>query len=318
MSGIIIEPIEKYGLSQKNRTRQLFSKVGIVGCGSVGQTIALMISQKELETVFIELGEDKINYAICKIELELDNMIEHWGMTAGEKRAILSRINGFVGYENLKGCDLVIESIRSKTRERRISSRKDVFKNIEKYVSPECIIATNSTTIVITELSSELEYKERCVSLHFLTNEPNAKMIEVVRGLYTSDESYNRVCKFVRMLGKTVIPVQESPGLISVRILIALLNEACEVLMEGVGTMEDIDETMRIGLGMTLGPFENADKIGLDKVMRWMENLYSEFGDKKYIASPLIKKLVRANQLGRISGKGFYRYDDSGKKITNN
>ncbi|MBN1596939.1 MAG: 3-hydroxyacyl-CoA dehydrogenase family protein [Bacteroidales bacterium] len=317
MSEVIVEPIEKYGLSKKNRPKQLFSKVGVVGCGTVGQSIAMLISQKELEVAFIELSEEKINYALCKIEEELDNMIEHWGMTSGEKRAILSRIHGYVGYEHLKGCDLVIESIRSKTRERRISCRKEVFKNVEKYVDPECIIATNSTTIVITELSSELEHKERCVSLHFLTNVANAKMIEVVRGLYTSDEAYDRVCKFVKMLGKEVIQVQESPGLISVRILVALLNEACEVLMERVGSMEDIDKTMRIGLGLTLGPFETADKIGLDKVMRWMENLYNEFGDKKYIASPIIKRLVRANQLGRITGKGFYKYEESGNKVPN-
>lgn len=317
MSEIIVEPIEKYGLSKKDRPKQLFSKVGIVGCGTVGQNIALMISQKELEVTFIELSEEKINYAMCKIELELDHMIEHWGMTESEKRAILSRIHGYVGYEHLRDCDLVIESIRSKTRERRISCRKEVFKNVEKYVSPECIIATNSTTIVITELSSELEHKDRCVSLHFLTNVSKAKMIEVVRGLYTSDNVYDQVCQFVRMLGKEVIPVQESPGLISVRIFVALLNEACEVLMEQVGNMEDIDKTMRIGLGLTLGPFETADKIGLDKVMRWMENLYNEFGDKKYMASPLIKRLVRANQLGRITGKGFYKYDAMGRKVPN-
>ncbi len=317
MADLIVEPIEKYGLSQKDRPKQLFSKVGIVGCGTVGQNIALMISQKELEVTFIELSEEKINYAMCKIEVELDNMIEHWGMTESEKRAILSRIHGYVGYQHLRDCDLVIESIRSKTRERRISCRKEVFKNVEKYVSPECIIATNSTTIVITELSSELEHKDRCVSLHFLTNVSKAKMIEVVRGLYTSDDVYEKVCQFVRMLGKEVIPVQESPGLISVRIFVALLNEACEVLMEQVGQMEDIDKTMRIGLGLTLGPFETADKIGLDKVMRWMENLYNEFGDKKYMASPLIKRLVRANQLGRITGKGFYKYDEMGRKVPN-
>ncbi|MBN1949763.1 MAG: 3-hydroxyacyl-CoA dehydrogenase family protein [Bacteroidales bacterium] len=317
MSEVIVEPIEKYGLSQKDRPKQLFSRVGIVGCGTVGQSIALMISQKELEVVFVELSEEKINYAMCKIEEELDSMIEHWGMTESEKRAILSRIQGYIGYEHLKGCDLVIESIRSKTRERRVTCRKEVFKNVEKYVSPDCIIATNSTTIVITELSSELEYKERCVSLHFLTNVSNAKMIEVVRGLYTSDEVYEKVSQFILMLGKDVIQVQESPGLISVRIFVALLNEACEVLLERVGTMEDIDKTMRIGLGLTLGPFETADKIGLDKVKRWMENLYNEFGDKKYMASPIIKRLVRANQLGRVSSMGFYKYDESGKKTPN-
>lgn len=316
MSDTIVEPIEKYGLSKQNRPKQLFSKVGIVGCGTVGQNIAMMISQKELEVVFIELSEEKINYAMCKIEKELDQMIEHWGMTPSEKRAILARIKGYVGYEHLKGCDLVIESIRSKTRERRVSCRKEVFKNVEKYVSPECIIATNSTTIVITELSSELEHKERCVSLHFLTNAPNAKMIEVVRGLYTSDEVYSKVRKFINMLGKEAILCEESPGLVSVRVFVAQLNEACEVLMEGVSSMEDIDKTMRVGLGQALGPFEMADKIGLDKVHRWMENLYNEFGDKKYIASPVIKRLVRAHQLGRISGKGFYKYDETGRKIS--
>ncbi len=315
MSEVIVESIENYGLSQKDRPKQLFSKVGIVGCGSVGQSIALMISEKELEVVFVELSEEKINYAFCKIERELDNMIEHWGMTPGEKRAILSRISGHVGYEHLKGCDLVIESIRSKTREQRVATRKEVFKNIEKYVSPETIIATNSTTIVITELSSELEYKDRCVSLHFLTSTPGSRMIEVVRGLYTSDTVYDRVCKFIKMVGRTVIPVEESPGLISVRLFIALVNEACEVLMEGVGSMEDIDLTMKVGLGMSLGPFELADKVGLDKVLRWMENIYSEFGDIKYKASPIIKKLVRANQFGRNTGKGFYKYDDNGRRI---
>jgi len=314
MSDIIIEPIEAYGLNSKNRPKQLFSKVGIVGCGTVGQTIALMISQKDIEVVFIELDEEKIRTAKESMEKELDSMIEHWGMTPGEKRAVLSRINGYVGYENLAGCDLIVESIRSKSRERRITSRKEVFRRIEEVVCPECIIATNSTTIVITELSSELEHKERCVSLHFLTNTPNARMIEVVRGLYTSDLVYDKVIKFVNMIGKEAILCEESPGLISVRVFVAQLNEACEVLMEGVGTMSDIDKTMRIGLGQVLGPFEMADKIGLDKVLRWMENLYNEFGDRKYMAAPIIKKLVRANNLGRISGRGFYMYDH-GKKI---
>jgi len=315
MSEYLIESLEGYGLSQQERPRTLFSKVGIVGCGSVGQNIALMISQKELEVIFIELSEEKVSSAFIKMEQELDNMIEHWGMTPGEKRAILSRIKGYVGYEYLKGCDLVIEAIRSRSREQRVTGRKEVFKNIEKYVSPDAIIASNATTVVITELSSELEHKERCVSLHFLTNVPGAKMIEVVRGLYTSDEVYDKVMKFVKMLGKVAIPVEESPGLISIRMFVALVNDACEILMEGVGTKSDIDTTMRIGFGLPLGPFELADKIGLDKVLRWMDNLYSEFGDKKFKASPVIKRLVRAHQFGRSTGKGFYEYNENGHKI---
>ncbi len=315
MSEVIVESIENYGLSQKAPSRTLFSRVGIVGCGSVGQSIALLISQKELEVVFIELSEEKVSSAFAMMEEELDNMIGRWGMTPGEKRAILSRISGFVGYENLRECDLVIEVIRSKTREQRVTCRKEVFKNIEKYVSTETIIATNSTTIAITELSSELEHKERCVSLHFLTSAPNSKMLEVVRSLYTSDEAYDKVCKFITMIGKTLVQVQESPGLISIRLFVTMVNEACEILMEGVGNKSDIDTTMRIGLGLSLGPFELADKVGLDKVERWMDNLYGEFGDIKYKASPIIKRHVRAHQYGRSTGKGFYAYDDTGRKI---
>ena len=317
MAQLIVESLEEYGLSKKSRPKTLFSKVGIIGCGSVGQSIARMISTYGIEVVFVELSDAKIENAYTEISKELDTMIEHWGMTPSEKRAILSRIKGYVGYENLNGCDLVIESIRSSTREKRVECRKEVFRNIEKYVDRNCIIATNSTTIVITELSSELNYKDRCVSLHFHTTAPGSRMVEIVRGLYTSDESYERIKTFVNMISKIMIPVEESPGLISVRLFVALVNEACEVLMEGVATKEDIDSTMKMGMGLALGPFEMADKIGLDKVVRWMDNLYYEFGDQKYKASPVIKKLVRANQLGRTNMKGFYEYDEYGRKLNN-
>jgi len=315
MGEVIVELIENYGLSEKSRSQTLFSKVGLVGCGTVGQNIALLISQKELEVIFIELSEEKVQDAVIKIEEELDNMIGRWGMTPGEKRAIMSRINGYVGYEHLRGCDLVIEAIRSKSRDQRVTCRKEVFKNIEKYVAHDAIIATNSTTIAITELSAELEHKERCVSLHFLTNAPGAKMIEVVRSLYTTDDVFDKVSKFITMLGKTVVQVQESPGLISIRLFVTMVNEACELLMEGVANKFDIDTTMRNGLGLTLGPLELADKVGLDKVERWMDNLYEEFGDIKYKASPVIKRHIRAHQYGRASGKGFYDYDEMGRKI---
>jgi len=316
MGELIIEPIEKFGLKEDGHKKTLFSKVGIIGCGTVGQNIALLFSQKELEVVFIELSEDKISKALHSIERELDNMINRWGMTLGEKRAILSRISGYTSYEKLKGCDLVIETVRSQSTEQRIDIRKEVFKIIEKNVSLDTIIATNSTTIAITELSSELDNKERSVGFHFLTNAPNAKILEVVRGLYTSDEVYEKVCIFGNMIGKEIIPVQESPGLISIRLFITMVNEACEILMEGVGTKDDIDTTMRTGLGQSMGPFEHADKIGLDKVEKWMDNLYNEFGDLKYKASPIIKRLVRAHHFGRVSGKGFYDYDETGKKIS--
>jgi len=311
----IVDSIEKYGLSKKAKPNVLFSKVGIVGCGSVGQNIARMIASKGIEIVFIEINEQNIENAYIGIERELNAQIDHWGMTQNEKKIIMSRINGYTNYECLKGCDLVIEAILSKDRELSVDIRKGVFKNIEKHVSPNAIIATNSTTLVITELSSELNHKDRCASLNFLTNAPESRIVEVVRGLYTTDEAYENVRKFISLIGKKMVPVQESPGLLSVRMFVSIINEACEILMEGVGSKEDIDLTMKNGLGLALGPFEFSDKVGLDKVMRWMDNLYHEFGDIKYKSSPLIKKLVRANQLGRKTRKGFYDYDENGKKI---
>lgn len=312
---MIIEPIENYGLVTKVKNTTLFSKVGIVGCGTVGQSIARMVSAAGIDVVFIEVSQEKIHEAFSEIEKELDSQIEHWGMTPTEKRIILSRIQGSLKFDDLRGCDLVIEAILSKNRELSIDIRKGVFKSIEKHVEPHTIIATNSTTIIITELSSELEYKERCVSLHFLTTAPHSSVVEVVKGLYTSPGVYESVMKFCKMLGKVVIPVEESPGLISIRLFSVLLNESCEIMMEGVAKKEDVDLTMRDGLGLAFGPLEMADRVGLDKVERWMDNLYREFGELKYKPSPLLKKLVRANQLGRKSGKGFYHYDESGRKI---
>ncbi len=315
MSEKIYESIEDFGLVKKAKSKTLFSKIGIVGCGLVGQNIARVASFYGIEVVFIEISEEKIQEAYSNIEKVLDDRIEHWGLTAGEKRAILSRIKGSLDYTDLAGCDFVVEAIRAIDRGGKVEERKEIFRKIEEVVDAGCIIATNSTTIIITELSSELIHKERCVSIHFLVSSSEARMIEVVRGLYTSDESYEKVCKFVKMINRKIVPVEESAGLVAVRMFSVILNEACEMLMEGISSIENIDETMRIGFGMRLGPFEVADKMGLDKIVRWMDNIYSEFGDVHYKTSPYIKRLVRAKQYGVTSGKGFYNYDEDGKKI---
>ena len=315
MEDIIIEPIENFGLSKKQQKRTLFSKIGVVGCGKDGQNIARIASSNGMEVVFIELTEERIENAYTRLGIVLDRRIENWGMTQGEKKLILSRIKGSLDYKDLKDCDFVIEAIRAESSDRKITERKEVFRKVEEVVSPECIIATNSTTIIITELSSELKYRERCVSLHFFVQSPEARVCEVVKGLYTSEEVYNKVLKFVKMVNRQAIPVEESAGLISIRLYTALLNEACEVLLEGVGAMVDIDSVWKVGFGMRFGPFELADILGIDKINRWMENLYSEFGDPRYMASPVIKKLNRAKRFGVHTCCGFYKYDVNGKII---
>ena len=314
-SEVIYESIESFGLSEKSKSKTLFSRIGVVGCGLVGQNIARVASFYGIEVVFIEISEEKIREAYRNIEKVLDERIEHWGITQGEKRAILSRIKGTLEYKDLVGCDFVIEAIRAIDRGGKIKERKDILHKIEAVVEPDCIIATHSTTIVITELSSDLIHRDRCVSLHFFINSQEARIVEVVRGLYTTDESYQKVCKFVGLINRKIVPVQESAGLVSVRIFVVLLNEACEILMEGISNVDDIDQTMKIGFGMRLGPFELADKMGLDKVLRWMDNIYNEFGDLRYKPNPYLRKLVRAKHFGIESGDGFYKYDENGKRI---
>jgi 3-hydroxybutyryl-CoA dehydrogenase len=310
----IVEQIESYALSKKSRPKAQFAQVGVVGAGTTGQRIILMIASKGIEVIFLDLSQEKIDQALKEMSNELDNLINHWGMTSGDKRSVLAKIKGTIDYKDFKDCDLVIECILSKVREYSFEIRKNVFKKIEENVRPDAIIATNSSTIIITELSAELEHKDRTLSLHFSTTAPEASVVEVVRGLHTSDTVIENVEKFTTLIQKIPIPVDESPGLISVRIFVALISEACEVFMEGVATKENIDLTMRNGLGLPLGPFEMADKIGLDKVVRWMDNLHKEFGDLKYKPSPIIKKLVRANRLGRKSRQGFYSYDEFGNR----
>jgi len=313
-----IERLEDYGLAKDNSPKTLFSFVGIVGAGSVGQNIARMVSSKGLDVILLDLSQEKIDQAYKDLTKELDRMIERWGMTHSEKLGIISRIKGTTDYNDFKNCDIVIEAVKSSSREHSHDMRMNILKEIEEHVSRHTIIATNSSTQVITELTADLKYKDRCVSFHFLTPEADARVVEIVKGLYTSNEAYENTMKFATLIGKKVIPVKESPGIISTRLVVPMINEACEILMEGVGSIEDIDLTMKIGFGLPLGPFEMADKIGLDKILRWCENLYDEFGDLKYKSSPLLKKLVRANQIGRRTLKGFYEYSEDGVKLKKN
>ena len=311
------EKLDDYSIKKKmmQQSSQL-SKFGIIGCGSMGQDIALLVSSHGIDVVFIEISNSRIKEVFEEINNKLDRLINRWGITASEKRAVMSRIKGYTDYNVLKKCSIVIECISSHGYEKSVFSiKKEIFRKIEKVVPKNTVIATNSSTIVISELASVLDNPERAIGIHFLSPANTVKIIEVERSLKTSDEAFKTVKKFARTIDKKVITVNESPGNISTRLIIPLINEACELLMEGVATIEDIDETMKLGFGLQLGPFAMADKIGLDKLDMWMENLYEEFGDRKYKPSPMIKKLVRAGHLGRITCEGFYKY--GGGKLEN-
>lgn len=317
MAEPIIEPIERYGLSKRNRKRTLFSRIGVVGCGIEGSVIATTAALNGMEVVFLEPNEEKIANAYARIEAKLDKKIENWGLTQSEKKAIIARIQGTTLYEDFEGCDFVIEAIRydNQTGERQIAQRKKVFQQLEQVLDSDAVIASNVTTVIITELASELQYQERCIGVHFMSNTPGSQILEIVSGLYTSQQTFDKVCQFAKLINFNYVPVAESPGLVSVRLFLTQLNEACQILMEGIATVEDIDKVLTVGFGHRQGVFKTADQMGIEKVVKLLDNLYDEYGNVKYKPSPVLLKLFRAKNFGISSGKGFYNYDESGNFV---
>jgi 3-hydroxybutyryl-CoA dehydrogenase len=307
------EPIESFGLFSKAKKKSLFSKIGVVGAGRDGRNIIRLTSSAGLEVIFIEVNQERIDFAFERISEGLDSRIENWGLTPGEKRAILGRITGSSDYSALKDCDFIIECIRfdSETGERNTFLRKQAFVEIEKVVSSDTIIATNATTVVISELASDLKHKERCISLHFPIAHSDAKLLEVVKGVYTSEEVYNQVLLFAKLIKYQTIDVHENNGLVSLRLISVLLNEACQMIMENVATMEDIDRLTVVVYGMRLGIFQMADLIGIEKLVCLMEDMFNEYGDKKYKPNPILWRLYRTQQLGIRIGKGFFIYENN-------
>ena len=316
MAETIIEPIEPFGLFSKNKQKSLFSKIGVVGAGRDGRNIIRLTSSAGLEVIFIEDFQERIDFAFERISDGLDHRIENWGLTPGEKKAILGRIKGSLDYNDLKDCDFVIECIRynKETGERDTFLRKEAFQKIEDVVSPEAIIATNATTVIISELASELKYKERCVSIHFPIAHSDAKILEVVKSIYTSEEVYNKVLLFAKLIKYETIEVHESNGLVSMRLMVSILNEACQMVLENVSSMQSIDRLSEVVYGMRIGIFKIADIIGIEKIVQLMEDMFNEYGDKKYKPSPLLWRLYRTQQLGMHDNKGFYLYENG--KIT--
>ncbi|HDR89382.1 MAG TPA: 3-hydroxyacyl-CoA dehydrogenase family protein [Bacteroidetes bacterium] len=308
------ESLEDYALGRSVGRKGTLKKVGIIGCGTMGQEIARVVAQNGIDVVFIDVSEERVKEIFHELEITLDEVINHWGLTRSDKRAILSRIHGSTDYHDIQDCDLIVETINFNKPGTSLEIRKDVFRRVEEVVSPEAVITSNTATLMISELAGVLEHPERAVGLHFLTSAAESNVVEVVRGVKTNDESFEFVTRFARMIGKKVIASHESPGNISTRLIVTLINEACELLMEGVASAGCIDQTMKYGFGLQFGPLELADKIGLDKLIKWMDNLYMEFGERKFKPSPIIKRLYRAGMIGRKTGVGFYKYKDG--KIT--
>ena len=312
MSELIIEPLEQFGLSlsAKKTKRSLFSKIGVVGCGKEGRNIVNLTAIAGLDVVFLEESEERIEDVMNKLNDGLDTKVENWGLTQAEKRGIMNRITPTLSFDDFKGCDFVVECTRfSETGRRSTQLRKNIFKKLEEVLEPDTIIATNGSTVIISELAAELEHKERCVSLYFPVSHSGANVLEIVSGMYTSEEVYNRVVLFAKLINYIPHKINESNGNVSLRVLSVMLNEACQILMESVSSLENIDRTFTVIYGQRFGVFRLADIVGIERMVSLMEAMFNDYGDKKYKPSPILWKLYRSNQLGVRTGKGFYLYN---------
>jgi 3-hydroxybutyryl-CoA dehydrogenase len=287
-----------------------FARVAVVGAGVMGQGISQTVASTGTEVLLVDVNEEHIKISLKALSDEMDREIERWGMTSSEKKAILSRIKTSVSLDSLQDFPVIIESIPED-----IIFKKELFAKLDSICPPETIFVTNTSTLSITEIAAATKRPDRVIGLHFLNPVPKIPLVEIVRGLRTSDETYGRVKEFAESLGKTSVKVFEYPGYVTTRIIVPLLNEAMHVLMEGVATPQDIDTAIKLGYGFNIGPLALADKMGLDVVMAWMENMLNELSDHKYNPCPLLRKMVRAGNLGVKTGQGFFKYDKDGNRI---
>jgi len=288
-----------------------FKRIGVVGGGTMGQGIAEMLAKSGLDVHLVEKSPEKLDWAWDMINISLDKQLEKWAITAAEKKLILSRIHKTESLEQLAGVDLVIETITED-----LDAKKEVFRQLDRICGPDVLFSSNTSTLSLTELASVTERPDRVIGLHFLHPVSKVNLVEIIRGLRTSEETFLAIRQLVEQVFRKVsILVYESPGFVTTRLICLLINEAIHVLTEGVASAEDIDTAMKNGYEFKYGPLEMADRFGLDSVLAALERMFREFGDLKYRPSFLLKKMVRAGQLGVKTGEGFFRYDKDGDRI---
>jgi 3-hydroxybutyryl-CoA dehydrogenase len=277
--------------------------IGVVGAGTMGHGIAQVAATSGSEVMLVDVAPEAIERALAMMRSSMERLVSKEKLTEEELEASLGRISASGNLVDLADCDLVVEAVVEK-----LEVKSQVLSQLDEICSPETVLASNTSSISITRLAAATARPEKVIGMHFMNPVPVMKLVEIIRGLATDQETYDAVETLTSGMGKTPVEVQDSPGFVSNRVLMPMINEAVFCLFEGVGEAAAIDEVMKLGMNHPMGPLALADLIGLDVCLDILDVLYVEFRDPKYRPCPLLVKMVDAGRLGRKSGRGFYDY----------
>ena len=279
-------------------------KIFVLGAGTMGSGIVQAFAQKGYEVIVRDIKDELVQSGIVRINNGLSKLVSKGKMTEETKEDILSRISGTTDMNLAADCDLVVEAAIE-----NMKIKKEIFAELDKICKPETILASNTSSLSITEVASATSRPEKVIGMHFFNPAPVMKLVEIIRGMATSQETFDAVKELSLAIGKEPVEVAEAPGFVVNRILIPMINEASFIFQEGIASVEDIDTAMKYGANHPMGPLALGDLIGLDVCLAIMDVLYNETGDTKYRASSTLRKYVRAGWLGRKTGRGFYNYN---------
>jgi len=280
------------------------SKIGVIGAGTMGNGIAQVSAVAGFEVVMVDVADAAVERGLAAVGSSLERLVKKEKLAAAERKAALERIRGTTQYADLKPMDLIIEAATE-----NVEIKRTIMKRVDELMRPHAILATNTSSISITALGAATTRPERFIGMHFFNPVPLMELVELIRGLLTSDETQAHAAQFIQRIGKTAIGVKNSPGFAVNRVLCPMINEAIFALQEGIASAADIDAGMKLGCNHPIGPLALADLVGLDTLLSVMEVFQRDYGDSKYRPAPLLREMVAAGLLGRKSGQGFYRYN---------